>query len=468
MAFDEFQFFYRNEQWQNSSVGVWSNPGSQKSARVAPAVQKEIWSQLVMCVPVWSRFSPPSGEMESYLRSLQRWIGKRYLELLNIGIEGAVFYTSSPHHPSSIGLQIACRLAGIPTIFLYTEWISGRSLPMKFCLSCGLRDSLACELSDYDSRADILAFQHRALSGKAPRLGDHSAVWSDFSMSAAVALTIGRVIARKTRQSLSRIRLEFDQERDSHGDGFIEFSPSLWEELQVMRRQKRALSSLKRLSCVGKMRESDESRVIFFSHFQPEASTFPEQGPDLAYMPNALQELYELAEQKTLVYREHPEIWRYARRGDPTRVGVSRSVEFYESLNEDFSERIVFDENAIPRKRDIVATVAGSVALERSLCGMPTIVLGYPWFGNLPGTVSPRDPDWENKYWNLYRDPKLAEDTVNYLCQKLNGKTLANLQGIGGQSPKDDWETAWRFTVEMRTLIDSVGSWSSGCGCGEI
>lgn len=339
---------------------------------------------------------------------------------------------------------------------------------MKFCLNCGLGDSLAWELSDYDSKADIVAFQQRALSGKAPRLGDHSAVWSDFSVSSAVALTVGRVIARKTLQGLSRIRRESGQERDFRRDIFMEFSPSLWEELQVMRQQKRALSSLKRLSSISRTRESDQSRVIFFSHFQPEASTFPEQGPDLAYMPNALQELCELAEPKALVYREHPEIWRYARRGDPTRVGVSRGSGFYESLNQDFSGRVVFDEKAIPRERDIVATVAGSVALERSLAGMPTLVLGHPWYGNLPGTVSPHDPNWEKQYWDLHRDPKLAEETVDYLCQKLKGKTLVNLQGIGGQSPKDDWESARRFTLEMRNLIESVGSWSSNCECGEI
>ena len=71
----------------------------------------------------------------------------------------------------------------------------------------------------------------------------------------------------------------------------------------------------------------------------------------------------------------------------------------------------------------IVLTCTGSIAIERSLQGLKTVICGYPWFGELPGTIRIEDINWtNNEELNSLKDRSLQikTDSKLYLSEILS------------------------------------------------
>ena len=103
-------------------------------------------------------------------------------------------------------------------------------------------------------------------------------------------------------------------------------------------------------------------------------------------------------------------------------------------------------------------TVSGTLALERSLAGLYTIVTGYPWYKGLPGTInlseikslSQIDQDWKKQ------DPELAEKATEFLKKLLNRKTILNALGIGSGVKIVDDKLISDFKLEYDALIKAL------------
>jgi len=78
-------------------------------------------------------------------------------------------------------------------------------------------------------------------------------------------------------------------------------------------------------------------------------------------------------------------------------------------------------------------TITGSVAVERALNGLHTIVTGYPWYLGLPGVIHLNDiKDLNNLSADLLEfDENIALSAHQFLVSLLSKKTLTNATGIG-------------------------------------
>lgn len=454
LATDDRNVFLIEGFWQGSEHGSkpigFSGPGS----GLTKLQHEQVISLLAHCFPTWSRFAPRAGDLENYLRRLHNWTAKLYFDIKFQKIDGAVFHTSAPHHATTICFQIACQLAGIPVAYLYTEWIGGRSLPMTLDFPYGHLVPLGCVVSSYCSDEDIEAFSSRAELGAPPIFGETRRLASDSSIFLAALVDVPRRVIHHIKRFKASTPPGGDFEREVDLDNLGRPDMPWVEELLIMWNQKKALARLQELQVTEGLSNSEAEEICFFSHFQPEASTFPEQGLMLSYMPYSILLIRESGFTGKISYREHPEVSFFARGGVPTRVGVSRSKEYYSYLHE---LGVVFDpptRTGAEAQSKVIATVAGSIALERALLGKPTLVLGAPWFGKIPGSVSLGNPNWSQELARVSASGTTKAEAADHLQRLLSLKTITNVQGIGGLPRDRELESAVSFALEMRHLGD--------------
>jgi hypothetical protein len=98
-----------------------------------------------------------------------------------------------------------------------------------------------------------------------------------------------------------------------------------------------------------------------------------------------------------------------------------------------------------------VVTLVGTVALERSLMGMSTVVLGHIWFKNMWGIF-----DLNSNSINTYDNNEIIFQAKQFLKNKLNFCTINNAIGVGTgtKSPNsNDWV---EHRKEFQNLITSL------------
>ena len=131
--------------------------------------------------------------------------------------------------------------------------------------------------------------------------------------------------------------------------------------------------------------------IIFYGHFQPEASTYPEGG-EYWNQIKALRNIRSNFQNSQIIYREHPGMeMLWGPKIGMTRVGYCRSLDYLNQLKDlqiDFISNNDFQKNFEALKSIIVVTITGTIAVQRSLNGYKTIVLGKPFYIGLPGTYS--------------------------------------------------------------------------------
>lgn len=407
---------------------------------LSPSDTSTVLSLLQTCTPMWSRFGPGSGQLDNYLSRLTYWIDLILRDLRGLGVKHAIFRTSSPHRASTICLQIACQIGQIQTTYLYTEWVSGRSLPVTLNLFGSPLTALGAKVSDHNPGENIDRFAGLAARGNPPSLQSKFLPKVSRSLRLSVAAVVAwRFISilkggfRRVRYSGRRGKFAlstFESEVDL--DFLGKWAWSLGEEISTMKVQARAVEVLREESKSSSYSQGEGRAVLFYAHFQPEASTFPEQGLVMSSMLRALDSIRDSGWVGPLVFREHPGTMRYFSEIGTTRVGVARNADFYRQIIQAGIE-LQFPENVYDKFPEaIVATVAGSIALERALLGLPTVVTGRPWFGRIPGSVE-MTPDlaWLASYDRLLNLDGLKDEAAAYLRRLLGGRTITNLQGIG-------------------------------------
>ena len=76
-----------------------------------------------------------------------------------------------------------------------------------------------------------------------------------------------------------------------------------------------------------------------------------------------------------------------------TRVGLWKNKKFLNSLKK-YNANLILDESDI--KDPIIVTCTGSIAIERSLRGLRTVVCGCPWYGEIPSTIKIENINWDD------------------------------------------------------------------------
>lgn len=125
-------------------------------------------------------------------------------------------------------------------------------------------------------------------------------------------------------------------------------------------------------------------QLIVYANFQPEATTCPEGGKYHSHLRLIIR-LKELFPDKLIFYKEHPaSSLAYSSNGNPTYVGLNRSVNYLDSL-------MALGVKLIPRSNQLdlatliqyeitPITINGTIALQSALLGKTAIFAGHPWY----------------------------------------------------------------------------------------
>jgi hypothetical protein len=204
---------------------------------------------------------------------------------------------------------------------------------------------------------------------------------------------------------------------------------------------------------------SPEPVVLLAAHYQPEVTSFPEGG-ELGNHIDIVIKLRSIGYKGVIAYREHyASVYYQAPFIHQTRVGMTRSVRYFQRLEE---MGCAFIDNVKPlpleaSARFVPLTITGTIAVERSLAGLKTIVTGYPWYGDLPGGVILRDAtSWDLLDCASAPSASLAGDAFAHLDRALSRTTILNAPGIGSGIPMNDTASVETFSREFGSLLEQL------------
>ena len=100
-------------------------------------------------------------------------------------------------------------------------------------------------------------------------------------------------------------------------------------------------------------------------------------------------------------------------------------------------------------------TITGTIAIERALMGLHTIYTGVPWYKGMPGTIHINDIKSLEEIpieWTKC-DPLIQSNARNFLENRLNNKTIANIIGISSGIPDNTKESEQDFELGILKIL---------------
>ena len=175
---------------------------------------------------------------------------------------------------------------------------------------------------------------------------------------------------------------------------------------------------------------SDRHTFCIFPGIEPEAATSPEGG----LYDSAASLAFELRSRfpnSQILYKDHPNSVSFILSDNLSLAGAYRSKSFLQllhSLNVDLINGEEFDrlnkENQI-----FVVTLTGTIAIERSLQGKPTIVAGLPYYGRIPLTYTL--DELTNDSLSIIHRQRSSVSIIDHLTRMFDNFCLSNPFGIG-------------------------------------
>ena len=188
----------------------------------------------------------------------------------------------------------------------------------------------------------------------------------------------------------------------------------------------------------------NKKAFVIYLHFEPEATVFPEGGP-LHNTLDLVAEMKNLFNDIEIIIKEHPAMSYMGEGGFFTRSSIARSVDFYKQLI-NFGCYIV-DQDFALGEFHIALTLTGSIALERSLMGQKTVVVGYPWFKGMPCTYTLEE----------FRITGVFENTTSHENAKMANEFVSNILNYNTMF---NYELINHFVIKNRTHQEMIQSWA--------
>ncbi|MDP3467525.1 MAG: hypothetical protein Q8S11_04290 [Daejeonella sp.] len=406
-------------------------------------------------MPTISRWNSRGDTYELLLRRAARQVLCIATGLKYYGISKCMMSTSVYHHLDSTILDLAGRLASVPRIYLAFNIITGHLLPLNQIEDIVTRKVLNYEISEYDASADVQAFSQRSKENHAPKIGQDVIASNENNYIKAIFFSLYhdlRSVFRFTRNILiSR------KSADNNDFAYTTDSYPFQNLNQVIAQRKALLYCEKKLTGVP-LPVNPRVNLIIMAHFQPEASSFPEGGK-LCNHIDIIYKLRSLGYGDKLYYKEHFASSFYFTSVGATQVGAYRNIDYYkhlESLNCLFVKDVAGEKYGGARCRKYLpVTITGTVAVERALNGLHTIVTGFPWYKGLPGVIHIDDlADLSSLSSDLLLfNETIARESHEFLVSLLSNKTLTNASGIGLTGKLDD-TLVGKFKCEFDKLLE--------------
>jgi hypothetical protein len=378
---------------------------------------ENVLQRLIESGPIFSRHYDDLPSMELALRSTTLSILAISEKMSLARIDKCVLGTAASHHLDTLMLETACQIAGIEQIFEYYV-PENRVLPLRQKKSIEDRSPLGGHISDFSFSETVKT-------------------WAEFGYSAAT-----HSVSSKTSRAFygSCLLITLNHLRNSLWLlRSKRYKPSgelherlrkrgLVRDLLILRRQKNALQTLSNYVEIDRKSntlKSVETRPHFLimAHFQPEATSFPEGGSWHNFV-DIVVELKKSFPEYLIVYKEHPACSFYTFSSRNSNVGISRSSNYYTLLRQLGCIFIGDDHKDIENPFSVVVTITGSVTLERSLKGLPTVVMGEPWYKGIPGMI--RLADLGKSIFPIEYSSSIHSGTIDFLNDLLTYHTFDN------------------------------------------
>ncbi len=399
--------------------------------------------------PIWTRWVSNAHEYENLRIYSMDLIDKIKSILFYYKIDVVIFSTGVSHHIDSSILQICTKHLNIKQIFLYSIVFDSRLLPLVQYESIFDRKILKKNISNYKYSVLIEQFYQNRLIGNSPRTNTVVTSKKSNYIFALIKLFYSKTI-----------NLFFNTELNSFS---IFKNYSLLDELKIINNQRIYLKKYK-LNKYDYIKSTDlinsnDLNLVLTAHYQPEATSFPEGGNYSNHI-EVVKKLRKLGYKKIIYYKEHMATNMYL---DDiigmTRVGLYRSL-IYFNLLKSYKCEFLSDNIVLPFSDKIIykyipVTISGTIALERSLAGLHTIVCGLPWFIDMPGIIhidNIHDITNLNNDW-VVPNNNIALGARKFLLNKLDNNTLSNYIGIGTNTNFKSNNSLESFITEFTNLI---------------
>lgn len=405
--------------------------------------------------PIYNRWTSGSFKYEDYRTDSLLIILKIYSGLVKYNITKVINFTAIPHHIDSLLLSIAAKYNNCSQIFLYANVFDGRLIPICHKGEFINRSLAFNNISSINYQDVINDFILNKSKGNPPKLNTKISLFKTNFLFASLYL-----IFLSFNSLLRRIANRWRKENSVFD--FYE-KTSFIENWGMLCSQKSYLIAFNKYKLSLKssydLLKSNNLYFVLAAHYQPEATSFPEGG-DWSNHINIICKLKGLGIQH-IAYKEHPATKLFIDNVvGMTKVGMYRSkfyfdklkelncVILHEAVNLSISDNLC--ENYLP------ITITGTIALERSLAGLKTIVVGEPWFKGLPGTYSFEDLERGDVIIDkvfLKKNSKLAEESFQFLLTLLNNNTIANYLGVGSGVPSNNNFDKESFLESLNNIL---------------
>lgn len=408
--------------------------------------------------PILSRNLARGDQYELILRDLAfqviGWLGT----IRQRNCEFAIFETAATHHLENVCFEVACDMAKIGKVFLAHSPFTYRLLPI-------------IQHGDYRNRRRIKSnlnnwqLQIKEINVSSTHWNQRVKINQKRENSFLHAL--GLITFKSGVKNLARLRsVIMLKENKSQEQNINDSRFSFLVSLSLVCRQYLALRYLRSIENeIGSTKlekaEIGVSESIYIaSHFQPESSSFP-IGGKFGNQVDLIFEIRRAFPNLKIFYKEHPHINRYSVRGALSAVATARSRRYYKNLQSlgviFLSSRISATDYNELTKNSLVVTISGRVAIERSLNGLRTIVVGEPWYKGMPGTIN--FEDFLSVSPNVPATQFESSGVQTWIMETHNGRTISPgpwsiFQNVFSDEGFKDTD----YYVDMANLIDQLKS----------
>lgn len=415
-------------------------------------ITRNIVPELIEWMPIWSRWVGRGDQYELLTREAYLQVLYISAGLQKLNIKNAIFQTSVSHHIPTVIFEKACLNSGIKPIFIYLEPITERYVLIQNNNGVADRKILEYKISNFNSEDAIDNFIENKKSKGIPK--SHGVILQRYS---SLFVGLSYLLIKK---NLLRLKQYIFQKIKTKSLRKMFFQLYPFQEYLQMIQQYKAIKFYKNNITDSKRLISKKPKLLVAAHRQPEATSFPE-GWGMTNHIDVVIELRRLGYQGDIMYKEHfTSTWYTVPILGTTKVGMYRSVNYFKQLlklgckfiNFDYKLSLDEDEN----NWYMPVTITGTIALERSLAGLHTIVMGHPWYKGLPGTIFIDDIeslDSIKEEW-LVPNVDIANDAKKFMNNILSYNTLENVYGRkNGQLVKVKTEDLDRFKKEFDSLL---------------
>ena len=374
-------------------------------------------------------------------------------------IKNVVFHTGVPHHIDSLIVSLACEVMSVNQIFLYSNVVDSSIIPLLQTGDISTRTvARHIKINNQNQEEVLKKFLDNIFQRKKPYdLNEIKKIYNSFIFS------IFALIKQKIKYflriwfcSLGLLSKKICPQRKAFDDySFLSYFRMLYA-------QKKFIKIYKKKSTNTQIAQTNVVKLVIFSSLQPEASSFPEGLYSSSFIDICLA-LRSKGYKEKILYKEHKGNFAFY---DPI-VGVSRSGLFRnpeylkmlqtlgcEFISESFSDFL----NISSAKNYLPVTISGTIALERSLLGLRTLVFGHPWFSEIPGIIKFSELESLIEIDKKWTEPEilLADSAKQWILRILENHKLINVLGVGSGRGIYDEESKKLFLNQFDSLLKQL------------